>query len=140
MAVNTTGIQTLVNCANPISSSLLTPGGNYTILATSDKECAANVTFNPATADQQYGVIPGDCGATGLNVSQQGVMFWYFHRRQDGTPEAKSVFCQPTINVFNIVATANLNNGSLANVTVINAYTPSNNVTEAPLGGHAFNG
>jgi hypothetical protein len=143
MTVNTTGIQTSVNCANPASSSLRTPGGgaNYTISATSDQQCAASVTFNPSTAEQQYGVIPiGDCGTTGLSVSQQGVMFWYFHLRQDGTPEAQSVFCQPKIGIFNILATADLNNGSLVNVTVIDPYTPSNNVTGSPLDGQAFNG
>ena len=143
MTVNTTGIQTSVNCANPASSNLLTPSGgaNYTISSTSDQGCAASVTFNPSSADQQYGVIPiGGCGTTSLNVSQQGVMFWYFHVGQDGTPEAQSVFCQPKIGIFNILATANLNNGSLVNVTVINPYTPSNNVTGTPLDGQAFNG
>jgi hypothetical protein len=140
--VNTTGIQSATNCANPSSQNLQTPsGGNYTISATSAQGCASNATFNPASADQQYGVtnVPG-CGTNTQNVSQQAVMFWYFHVRQDGTPQAQSIFCQPTIGLFNIMATANLNNGSLANVTVLNSYTPSNNVSGAPLNGQPFNG
>lgn len=66
-------------------------------------------------------------------------MFWYFHLKDGGTPEARSVFCAPTIAAYNIMATVNLNNGSLVNVTRLNNYTTANNVTGSPLSGQAFN-
>lgn len=130
MTVNTVGIQTKVNCAVPSTFNLNASGtGNNTIQSTSVQGCLGTVTFNPFSSEQQYGVVPAtDCGsATSLNSSP--VMFWFFHTNAQGEPEARSVFCQPTIGIFNIQATANLNNGSLANVTVLSEYTQPNNVT-----------
>jgi hypothetical protein len=96
--------------------------------------------FDPTTADQQYGVVNvPNCGPAS-DVTFQPVLFWFFHVAGDGTPEARSVFCTPTLATFDILATANLNNGSLANVTVYDSYTTPNNVTGPPLSGQAFNG
>jgi hypothetical protein len=66
-------------------------------------------------------------------------MFWYFHFDEDGAPAGAAVFCAPSIAVFSITATANLNNGSLANVAIIDDYTVPNNVTAEPLLGQAYN-
>lgn len=137
MAVNTVGIQTKVNCALPLSSNLNLPGtSNNTIQATSAQGCANTVTFDPSSSEQQYGVsaVP-NCGSATTD-DYRPIMFWYFHTNTQAVPEARVVFCQPTIGIFNIKATANLNNGSLANVTVLSGYAPSNNVTS----GQAFNG
>ena len=140
MIVNTVGIQTKVNCAVPSTFNLNASGtGNNTIQSTSVQGCLGTVTFNPFSSEQQYGVVPAtDCGsATSLNSSP--VMFWFFHTNAQGEPEARSVFCQPTIGIFNIQATANLNNGSLANVTVLSEYTQPNNVTGTqPYNGYAI--
>lgn len=64
-------------------------------------------------------------------------MFWYFHTKDDGTAVGQSVFCQPTIEAFNVVATASINNGSLTNVTIVDKYQPANDVTG--LSGQAYN-
>ena len=58
MGVNTTGIQTNVNCANPNDMSVTPTGANSsTVSATSVDGCSLQLTFNPANADQQYGVV-----------------------------------------------------------------------------------
>jgi hypothetical protein len=140
MTVSTVAIQTKVNCAVPSTFDLDTPGtGTNTIQSISAQGCSGTVTFNPSSSEQQYGVVPAtNCGsATSLNFSP--VMFWFFHINAQGEPEARGVFCQPTMGIFNIQATANLNNGSLANVTVLSGYTLPNNVTGTqPYNGYAI--
>lgn len=141
MVVNTVGIQTTVNCALPSSHVLNTPAaGNYTIQSTSAQGCSNTVTIDPSESEQQYGVASvSNCGqATSINF--QPVMFWFFHTDAYGRSEGRSVFCQPQIAIYNVKATANLNDGSLVNVTILSGYVPSNNVTGSPMNGQAFNG
>jgi hypothetical protein len=139
MAVETTGVQTKVNCANPTSQNLDTPGGNFTITSTSNQGCTASVNFSPTTSDRQYGVVNvPNCGPI-TDIEKQPVMFWFFHNAPQG-PEAQSVFCTPQIGILNILATANLTNGSLVHVQVIDDYPTPNNVTQPPNSGQAFNG
>jgi hypothetical protein len=58
MAVNTTGIQTNVNCANPNDLSVASSSATVsTISATSVEGCSLQVSINPANAEQQYGVV-----------------------------------------------------------------------------------
>jgi hypothetical protein len=58
MGVNTTGIQTNVNCANPNKLSVVSSSANVsTVSATSVDGCSLQATFNPASAQQQYGVV-----------------------------------------------------------------------------------
>ena len=51
-----------------------------------------------------------------------------------------AVFCQPTINVFAMMTTMDLSNGTLGTCTILDASVGSNNVTGSPLNGRAFNG
>jgi hypothetical protein len=58
MGVNTTGIRTSVNCANPNQLTVTPSNANLsTISATSIDGCSLNVNINPTNAAQQYGVI-----------------------------------------------------------------------------------
>jgi len=58
MGVNTTGIQTNVNCANPRQISVSPTSANLsTISATSADGCVRQLTLNPNDANQQYGVV-----------------------------------------------------------------------------------
>lgn len=50
------------------------------------------------------------------------------------------MFCQPTIQLFDVAAFALLNNNSLYNVTIIDNYPKANNVSGAPLNGLPYNG
>jgi hypothetical protein len=49
MVVNTTGIQTKVNCANPVNTALIPNSNNntFTIESTSVDNCVHQVTFDP---------------------------------------------------------------------------------------------
>ena len=51
-----------------------------------------------------------------------------------------AVFCQPTIQLFDVIAFASLNNNSLTNVTIVDNYPKANNVSGAPLNGLPYNG
>lgn len=150
-----------MNCENPESSSLelSADSTNFTIRSLSSQECAGTATFDPGTAsciiwssqplivvridsaNTQYGVasVPNCNSATAVEFMP--VMFWYFHRRSDdNTPQAVSVFCAPTIKIFNINVNASLSNHSLIDVTSIDSYLTENNVTGNPINGQAYNG
>ncbi|KAJ7588894.1 hypothetical protein C8J56DRAFT_1049817 [Mycena floridula] len=140
MVVNTTGIKTTANCDNPVSQPTITGSDQtFTIKATSVDGCEVPVTFNPTLAARQYGVInTGACGPTaGFNITQQAVMF--FHTTDAGTPEARAVFCSPTIEAHTVMDEANIDNGALTSATLIGVYSEPNNVTGPPLNGQAFN-
>ncbi|KAG6844990.1 hypothetical protein H0H87_001933 [Tephrocybe sp. NHM501043] len=91
---------------------------------------------------QQYGVQNVPCPGNVANsvVQFQPVMFWYFHNKTDGTPEVKTVFCAPSIKAFDVTASANIEDKSLTDVTILNDHVSDNNVTGSPLDGKAFNG
>ncbi|KAF5392076.1 hypothetical protein D9757_003317 [Collybiopsis confluens] len=128
LQVNTTGIQTNPNCEGPNGTpTVASNAGGFIITSTSVDGCTQSVDASDLSA-QQYGVtaVPESCST--LNVTQRPVMFWFFHTT-NGTPEARTVFCKPTIQAFNVEATANLNNNSVVGVQTLNSDAPTNNVT-----------
>ncbi|KIK54647.1 hypothetical protein GYMLUDRAFT_231808 [Collybiopsis luxurians FD-317 M1] len=146
LQVNTTGIQTSVNCKGPNGTPTLTPiSGGFTITSTSADGCTQSATAsNTDVASQQYGVIEVPDSCSTLNKTQRPVMFWFFHPTSNGngSAEARTVFCNPTLEAFNVEATANLNNDSVTHVVGLNSNVPSNNVTgqfgNSPLNGVIF--
>ncbi|KAL4247888.1 hypothetical protein ABKN59_007467 [Abortiporus biennis] len=150
LALNTTGIRTQANCATPTSLTLSTlDNQNYTITASTSDGCFKSfVSFNPNSADQQYGSSPGvpvSCGIDPTTPEQfLPVLFWFFHTEDDGAgkaqPKAAGVICKPQIDLFNIVAKIDLTNGNLTDVQIVNNYTTPTNVSGDPLNGRAFNG
>ncbi|KAJ4481095.1 hypothetical protein J3R30DRAFT_3464272 [Lentinula aciculospora] len=141
MAVNTTAIQTTTNCLGPNGTpSLTATNGGFTISSTSVDGCTQTAeASNTAVSSQQYGVVQVPDSCSTLNITQRPVMFWFFHHAADGTPEARTVFCKPTLQAFNVEATANLNNNSVIGVLELNSNVPSNNVT-GPFANSPFNG
>jgi len=144
MQVNTTGIKTATNCSNPAEKPILAQlsGNLFSLTSKSVDGCTLNVTYDPTASGIQYGVrdVPCPGNAASADISLRPVMFWYFHNETDGTSEAKTVFCSPSIQAFNVRASANLNNGALYDVHQLSDYVPENNVTGSPLNGQAFNG
>jgi hypothetical protein len=141
VSADTAAIQSATNCANPSETNITqSNNGKFTIQATSTAGCSQEATFDPTTASQQFGVVNvPNCG-NATDITFQPVMFWFAHLKADSTPEARTVFCTPTLSVFNVQATANLNNGSLVNITIGSKYSLPNNVTGNPLNGQAYNG
>ncbi|KAJ7471870.1 hypothetical protein FB451DRAFT_1089993 [Mycena latifolia] len=139
MTVNTTGIQTASNCANP-SATPIVDTTTGTISSTSLDGCTQTVTFDPNVSPQQYGVAPAPCGtSTGLNITFQPVVFWFWHVKADSTSEARTVFCNPTMEQFYVHASADLSSGELTTVDKVNNYTAPNNITGSPLNGLVYN-
>ncbi|KAF8131280.1 hypothetical protein K438DRAFT_1999034 [Mycena galopus ATCC 62051] len=136
MMVNTTGIRTSPNCANPTGNSIITPVNltSSIISANSLDGCTGNVTFDPTVSDQQYGVsaVP-NCGPhASLNESFWPVVFWQLEA--DGTQEVKTISKHMTVQ-----AVADLSSGALTGVKIINNYTTPTNISGAPLNGVPFN-
>ncbi|TFK38446.1 hypothetical protein BDQ12DRAFT_605866 [Crucibulum laeve] len=145
MTVNTTGIQTSTNCANPAappSLQAITGSLTFNLSSKSTEGCTSSVLIDPSTALQQYGVLPAQCSSTppNLDITFLPVMFWFVVLLYNNQLEAKTVFCSPSIKAFNVTASASLNDGSLTAVTKLSDYTPPNNVTGGELAGKAFNG
>jgi len=139
MTIDTVGIQTSVNCANPNQLSTNPVNSTATtISATSVDGCAVEVTVNPTNADQQYAVInvPG-CGTNTSDVDFQTVFFWFWEQNPTNTA---GVFCASPIQLFDVSATALLSNNSLTSVVKLDNYPKANNVSGSPLNGVPYNG
>ncbi|KAK0447415.1 uncharacterized protein EV420DRAFT_1276276 [Desarmillaria tabescens] len=140
ISVDTTGIQTNPNCENARNTTFNET--TSTIESISISDCAQSVPVNTSMGIQ-YGVVSLECGSgANLSVEFQPVMFWYayFHQRSDNAEfEARTVFCAPSIQTFNVTAQAYLQDRTIAECNPTENYMQPNNVTGAPLFGHPFN-
>ncbi|KAJ6617982.1 hypothetical protein B0H10DRAFT_2031581 [Mycena sp. CBHHK59/15] len=130
MVVNTTGIRTTANCANPTATPVVNvTGATGFINSTSLDGCSQSVPFDPTVSDLQYGVAAAPCQqSTSLNVTFQPVVFWFF-QKMDTTTEARTVFCNPTMEEFYVHAGADLSSGRLMTVDIVSNDTAINNLT-----------
>ncbi|KAJ6589046.1 hypothetical protein B0H19DRAFT_1102703 [Mycena capillaripes] len=143
MTVNTTGIRTNATCSNPTAPPFISSVDTTTsiITSTSIDGCTGNVTFDPAISDKQYGVaaVP-NCGPNAQqNITFRPVVFWFYHTKADGNQEVKTIFCNPTMELFYVHADADLSSGALLNVTIVDKYTAGSNLTGDPLNGLSYN-
>jgi len=139
MTVNTTGILSSANCAIPnqfsVNSSIAT---NWTVSTTSADGCTVTASFNPNDSDQQYGVLNvPNCGSNSTDPTFQPVVFWFWQQEPNN---GAAVFCEPSIELYNLTAYASLNNGTLTNVVPNDDYPAANNVSGPPLNGIPYNG
>jgi len=139
MAVNTTGILTTVSCAIPnefyVNSTIAT---NWTVSATSADGCTVNTAFNPSNSDQQFGVLNvPNCGSNSTDPTFQPVFFWFWRKSPNG---GAAVFCETTIQLYDVTAFAAVNNGTLTSVTRNDDYPEANNVSGSPLNSLPYNG
>jgi hypothetical protein len=139
MAVNTTGILTQVSCAIPnafsVNSSVAT---NWKVSATSADGCTVNTNFNPSDSNQQFGVenVP-NCGSNSTDPTFQPVFFWFWRKEPNA---GAAVFCETSIQLYDVTAFASLDNGTITNVVPNDDYPEANNVSASPLNGIAYNG
>ncbi|EKM51190.1 uncharacterized protein PHACADRAFT_200015 [Phanerochaete carnosa HHB-10118-sp] len=144
LTLPTTGINSTANCTVPPSITLNTSNASdFTITATDKDGCTSVASFDPSSADQQYGTsqaYPGTCGLDPtLDVSFSPLVFWFFHTANNGTPQAQAVMCRPSIQLYNVDVSVYLTNNSLTDATVLNNFTSPNNITGAPLNGKIYN-
>ncbi|KAJ7034666.1 hypothetical protein C8F04DRAFT_1182944 [Mycena alexandri] len=139
MTVNTTGIRTNANCSNPVSDpdDCQRPRASPRLPWTAARK-ASPLTLLFLTCNMV--LLPAPCGAsTSLNITFQPVVFWFYQKESDGTQEARTVFCNPTMELFYVNAAADLDSGALTTVTIVSNFTESNNITDAPLNGLPYN-
>ncbi|KAN0078157.1 hypothetical protein V8E55_010214 [Tylopilus felleus] len=139
LAVNTTAIRTEVNCANPSSLNVTNEGGNYVASATFPSGCSASNSFNPSNGTQQFSVVAASsCASSGLAAEFQPVVFWFY--LNSTSPQVASIYCNPTIDVWQVQTSMNLTTAALGPCTDIGTAQGTNNVTGSPLNGSPYNG
>ncbi|KAG8929519.1 hypothetical protein FRC01_004216 [Tulasnella sp. 417] len=137
--VPTTAIESTAGCepADTISlNSAVAIGSNMTITGTWD---GCTITFSANhTGNDGYGVLPlTDCNTHTEAAPFRPVLFWMYSAELD---KADLTFCQPKIDLWNVVAEASLVTGDITNVTLIDQNLPANNISGSPLNGVPFNG
>ncbi|KAF7305525.1 hypothetical protein HMN09_00805400 [Mycena chlorophos] len=142
MTVNTTAVQSNPNCSDPNATPQFTlvDTTSAVITTSSVDNCIANVTIDPTVSEQQYGVanVP-NCGPA-RNETFQQVVFWFYQNLNNSTsPQLATVFCNPSMALYQVMASADLLSGQLTNVTPLNEYTTPNNVSGAPINSVPFN-
>lgn len=76
-----------------------------------------------------------------LRLLMRAARFFHFREDQDPpVPEAKTVFCAPTILPFSVTAIAHLEDGRLDSCAMSGDFNQDNNVTGPPNNGNAYNG
>lgn len=137
--VPTTAIESTANCqpADTVFLNSAVPiGTNMTITGTWD---GCTVTFGANhTGVDGYGVQPLiNCATHPEPAPFRPVLFWVYSADLD---KVDLTFCQPTIDVWNVVAQASLVTGDIMNVTLVDQNVPPNNITGTPINGVPFNG
>src|SRR6267154_2829247 len=142
LAVNTTGIQTHLNCIKPTSFNTATiSSSNVTLQATFSAGCNVSLNLDPSDGTDQFSVTAAStCAPSNQDLNFQPVVFWFYHLTDSGAPEGTAVFCQPSIAIFEIETSMNLNDGSLGTCTIVEPFNNTNNVTGNPLNSEAYNG
>ncbi|CAK5263340.1 unnamed protein product [Mycena citricolor] len=141
MTVNTTAIRSNPNCTNPTSTPVVTVinSTSSTISATSLTGCTQTVTIATNVSDLQYSVAPAPCGSSKNTDEQfQPIVFWFF-QNQSSSNKARAVFCDPSMDLFYVHATADLASGNLTGVVPASDYLVANNVTGPPINGVPYN-
>lgn len=142
--LNTTGVESISNC-QPADTQVVVDGdlggtgvgsSNLTIQGSWS---GCNVSFTvPDTEQDQYGVLPlADCAQFPLPPQYQPVIFW-FYSFQEKLPSL--TFCQPSLQLWNVVAGVDMQTGLVNNVTLLNENVPPSNVSGlAGFNGISFN-
>lgn len=142
LAVNTTAVQTHVNCIKPTSFTTTNLTSSSVVLsATFSPSCNATLNLNPNDGPDQFSVTAAStCAPSNQDQNFQPVFFWYYHLSDNGDALGTAVFCQPSIAIFVVATTMDLNDGSMGDCIIVEPFEYTNNVTGNPLNGEAFNG
>ncbi|KAJ7280296.1 hypothetical protein C8J57DRAFT_1124912 [Mycena rebaudengoi] len=141
MWVSTTGIRTNSNCDNPSGPPVLVAdtGKTGTITSKSIQGCSRIIAFDPTISDKQYGVDEVDCpDSKNVSIEFGPVVFW-FYQNITGNPEAKTVFCNPTKEEYEVSAAADLTTGQILSVNITTNITDGSVLNGDPLLGRAYN-
>jgi hypothetical protein len=142
LAVNTTAVQTHVNCIKPTSFTTTNLTNSSVVLsATFSPSCNATLSLNPNDGPDQFSVTAAStCAPSYHDQKFQPVFFWYYHLSDNGDALGAAVFCQPSIAVFVVSTTMDLDDGSMGDCIIVEPFQYTNNVTGSPLNSEAYNG
>lgn len=142
LAVNATAVQTHVNCINPTSFTTTNLTSSSVVLsAVFSPSCNATLSLNPNDGPDQFSVTAAStCAPSDQDQNFQPVFFWYYHLSDNGDALGTAIFCQPSIAIFVVTTTMDLNDGSMGDCIIVEPFEYTNNVTGSPLNGEAFNG
>jgi len=121
-------------------------GGGWTNNATFDG-CTFSYSVGPTVSHLFGADVMPDCNNTGIPAYFRPVVLWFF--TYDTTPpQGSATLCSPTISLWDVIATVDINTGNLTSVQEIQPFNSSTspfallseNVTGTPLNGRAFNG
>ncbi|KAG2072528.1 hypothetical protein BDR04DRAFT_1096508 [Suillus decipiens] len=142
LAVEITAIQTHVNCTKPTSFTTTNLTGSDVVLsAIFSPSCNGSLSLDPSDGTDQFSVTAAStCATSNQDQNFQPIFFWYYRLSDNGDALGTAVFCQPSIAIFVVKTTMDLNNGSMGKCTIVRPFDHPNNVTSNPLNGQAFNG
>ncbi|KAG2354930.1 hypothetical protein BDR07DRAFT_1304682 [Suillus spraguei] len=142
LAVNTTAIQTHVNCIKPTSFTTTNlTSSDFVLSAIFSSSCNGSLSLNPSNGTDQFSVTAAStCATSNQDQNFQPVIFWYYHLSDNGDALGTAVFCQPSIAISIVTTTMDLNDGSMGDCTIVEPFDDANNVTGDPLNGEVYNG
>ncbi|OBZ73388.1 hypothetical protein A0H81_07130 [Grifola frondosa] len=140
---HTGGIQTLITCTPANTNVTVDTDVMFSISAFAADGCGSRFMFNLTDASQQYDAQAADAASCGMSNTTAPdflpALFWFFHMKDDSTPQASAVICRPTLELYNVTAEVGMSDGSLKNVTNIAPFKPSP-ASSSPFNGTAYNG
>ncbi|KAJ7904905.1 hypothetical protein B0H13DRAFT_2510018 [Mycena leptocephala] len=66
-------------------------------------------------------------------------LIWFYQQQENGTEEARTVFCDPFMELYYVYASADLSSGSLTDVTMVHEYVEDSNITGPPFNNTPLN-
>jgi hypothetical protein len=124
LAVNTTAVQTHVNCIKPTSFMMTNlTSSDFVSSATFSPSCNASLSLNRNNGFDQFSVTAvSTCAPSYQDQNFQPVIFWYYHLSDNGDALGTAVFCQPSIAIFVVTTTMDLNDGSMGDCTILEPF------------------
>ncbi|GJJ13001.1 hypothetical protein Clacol_007250 [Clathrus columnatus] len=143
VTVNTTAIETILNCTSPSVDVIPNPP-NTTLQVTIAPNCTRTVIIDPASSTSQYGVQAiTDCAGGDTDSPEFAPALFWFYTVGSGTGQllARAVFCDISLKTAAVETTVDGKTGLLTDLNVIGEVGfDSNNITSGAFSGNAFNG
>ena len=138
VAVPTTAIRSTPGCSKADSFTLMDGQTGGARVTGTGLGCQVAFDIPNSSLDQAAAVPLTTCADVLPDAPFRPIVFWMFSPR---TRQATVTFCKPTIDVFNVVAEADLGGeNKVLNVTIVDQNVAANNVTGSPQNSRAFNG
>ncbi|KAG7092022.1 hypothetical protein E1B28_008404 [Marasmius oreades] len=137
VAMNTTAINTNVNCRSTSVNMAQQGGPGNWINTIQDSATNCGLTFNVSkTGPTLFGASVAICSNTSTSNLNDPVIFWFFTYVPQ--PRASATICTPTVKMFEVTATLRLDEGLDGNVIKVVQGKPFDQ-TKSPFAGSAGN-